>query len=126
MDRLRIFISSTMKDLQPERDAVEKAISTFRFETVRAETIGAQPLSSREACLEMARECDIYIGIYGGRYGWIPPGDEFSVTEMYPRIDALPTMLNTPFLNSASTLPASTVNGRRKARLKLPNRRSRR
>jgi hypothetical protein len=82
VDRLKIFISSTMKDLQPERDAVEKAISTFRFETVRAETIGAQPLSSREACLEMARECDIYIGIYGGRYGWIPPGDQFSVTEM--------------------------------------------
>jgi len=39
-------------------------------------------MSSREACLEMARECDIYLGIYGARYGWVPPGDQVSVTEM--------------------------------------------
>ncbi|UCC65657.1 MAG: DUF4062 domain-containing protein, partial [Anaerolineae bacterium] len=30
----------------------------------------------------MARQCDIYLGIYGTRYGWVPPGDRVSVTEM--------------------------------------------
>lgn len=82
MDRLKIFISSTMTDLQAERQAVEQAIADLRLETVRAETLGSQPMSSRQACLEMARQCDIYLGIYGARYGWVPPGDHVSVTEM--------------------------------------------
>ena len=82
MDRLKIFISSTMKDLQAERQAVKQAIADLRLEAVRAETLGSQPVSSRQACLEMARQCDIYLGIYGARYGWVPPGDQVSVTEM--------------------------------------------
>ncbi len=82
MNRLKIFISSTMTDLQAERQAVEQAIAELRLEAVRAETLGSQPVSSREACLEMARQCDIYLGIYGARYGWVPPGDQVSVTEM--------------------------------------------
>ncbi len=82
MSKLRIFISSPMEDLQLERDAVEKATSGMRFEAVRAETIGARPKSPRETCLEMVRECDVYIGICGSRYGSIPPGQEVSVTEM--------------------------------------------
>lgn len=82
MNRLKIFISSTMTDLQAERQAVEQAIAELRLEAVRAETIGSQPVSSRQACLEMARQCDIYLGIYGARYGWVPPGDQVSVTKM--------------------------------------------
>lgn len=82
MDRLKIFISSTMTDLQAERQAVEQAIAELRLEAVRAETLGSQPMSSRQTCLEMARQCDIYLGIYGARYGWVPPGDQVSVTEM--------------------------------------------
>ena len=82
MDRLKIFISSTMTDLQAERQAVEQAIAELRLEAVRAETIGSQAVSSRQACLEMARQCDIYLGIYGARYGWVSPGDQVSVTEM--------------------------------------------
>jgi hypothetical protein len=82
VDRLKIFISSTMTDLQAERQAVEQAIANLRLEAVRAETLGSQPVPSRQACLEMARQCDIYLGIYGVRYGWVPPGDHVSVTEM--------------------------------------------
>ena len=35
--RLRIFISSTTKDLQPERDAVERAVAGLNLEAVRSE-----------------------------------------------------------------------------------------
>lgn len=49
LDRLRIFVSSTMEYLQPERDAVAEAISTFRFEALRAETRGgAAQVPSRD------------------------------------------------------------------------------
>ena len=71
LQRLRIFISSTTKDLQPERDAVERAIATLNLEAVRSEKVGSQSISPREACRIMAQECDVYLGILGGRYGYI-------------------------------------------------------
>jgi hypothetical protein len=77
-----VFISSTMRDLQAERDTIDKAISELHFEALRAETIGAQSVSPEEACLMMAQECDIYLGILGARYGTVPPGETISVTEM--------------------------------------------
>jgi hypothetical protein len=79
---IRVFISSTMKDLQPERDAVERALSSLDLETVRAETIGSQSVSPFEVSRTMAQECDIYLGLYGGRYGAIVPGDGRSITEI--------------------------------------------
>ena len=82
MERLSIFISSTMKDLQEERKVVDKAISQLRFQALRAETIGAQSVSPEEACLMMAQGCGIYLGILGGRYGYIPANESVSVTEM--------------------------------------------
>jgi hypothetical protein len=33
------------------------------MEAMRAETLGSQPMSSRQACLKMARQSDIYLGI---------------------------------------------------------------
>lgn len=82
MERLSIFISSSMKDLQEERKVIDNAISQLRFQALRAETIGAQSVSPREACTMMAQDCDIYLGILGGRYGYIPPNESVSVTEM--------------------------------------------
>jgi tetratricopeptide (TPR) repeat protein len=81
MDTLKVFISGTMRDLKKERDIVAEAVAGLRYQAVRAETLGAVDRSSREACLEMARQCDIYIGLYGDRYGWVPDGDTCSVTE---------------------------------------------
>jgi len=71
-----------MRDLQAERDTLDEAISELHFEALRAETIGAQSVSPEEVCLMMARECDIYLGILGARYGTVPPGETISVTEM--------------------------------------------
>jgi|GEM_PF-1824833 len=79
---IRVFISSTMKDLQPEREAVERALQSLNLETVRAETIGSQSASPYEVSLMMAQTCDIYLGIYGGCYGTIVPGDGRSITEI--------------------------------------------
>jgi hypothetical protein len=80
LQRLRIFISSTVTDLQPERDAVEKAIAGLHYEAVRSEKVGSQSISPREVCGIMAQECDVYLGILGGRYGYILPEGR-SVTE---------------------------------------------
>jgi hypothetical protein len=70
LQRLRIFISSTVDDLQPERDAVGQAIAGLNLEAIRSEKVGSQSISPREACRIMAQECDVYLGILGGRYGF--------------------------------------------------------
>jgi hypothetical protein len=81
MDTLIVFISGTMRDLKQERAIVAEAVAGLRYQAMRAETLGAVDRSSREACLEMARQCEIYVGLYGDRYGWIPDGDTCSITE---------------------------------------------
>ncbi|MBN2394514.1 MAG: DUF4062 domain-containing protein [Anaerolineae bacterium] len=79
---IRVFVSSTIKDLQPERDVVARALQSLDLEVVRAENIGSQSASPYEVSLMMEQQCDIYLGIYGGRYGSIVPGDGRSITEI--------------------------------------------
>lgn len=80
MDKLKIFINGTQDDLQPERQAVADAIRALGHEPVMAETYGAQPMPSLTAIREMIDRADIYIGVYGARYGWKMDGG-VSVTE---------------------------------------------
>jgi hypothetical protein len=79
---LKIFLSSTMKDLGPEREIAARAVEALHLEALRAETFGARPGTPADVCMEMVRECDVFIGIYGGRYGYAPQGQSPSVTEL--------------------------------------------
>jgi hypothetical protein len=83
MSQLNIFVSGTIDDMLAERNAIGTAIESLRLDAVRAETQYSSERSSREECLRMARECDVYLGVYNpARYGWTIPGDGISVTEM--------------------------------------------
>ena len=86
MDKLRIFISSTMQDLQSERKAVTDAINKNRFwQSVNAESFVARSESPREVCLEEIRKSHIYIGIFKNCYGYIPKNNNpegYSVTAL--------------------------------------------
>jgi hypothetical protein len=82
MEQLEVFISSTQKDLQAERDRAEDVIADLGHDCLRAETFSAPGVSPEEACREMASRCDIYIGIFGSRYGDKMPGPGCSATEM--------------------------------------------
>jgi hypothetical protein len=83
MNTLKIFVSGTMVDLRPERDAVARAIASLRLEAVRAETEFSEDSPSRDKILTMARECDMYPGLYNQtRYGWTIPQDGISATEL--------------------------------------------
>ena len=73
MEKLKVFISSTMDDLQEERMAVADAINKNIFwEAKYAESFTARAESPREVCLEEVRKSHIYIGIFKDRYGYIP------------------------------------------------------
>lgn len=83
MHTLNIFISGTIEDQRGERAAVADAIASLRLYPTRAETQYSSERCSRDECLRMVRECDVYLGVYNPtRYGWVIPSDGISVTEL--------------------------------------------
>jgi Domain of unknown function (DUF4062) len=77
----RIFISSVMRDFAAERAAAKEAVLGLRQTPVMAEDFGAQPRSSQMACLDGVRNCDVYVGIFGSRYGYVAPSSGLAATE---------------------------------------------
>jgi hypothetical protein len=75
-------MSGTQEDMVEERNAVDAAIRRLHHNPVRAETMGSQARPSREAILKAVRDCDVYIGVFDGRYGWIVPDLDISATQL--------------------------------------------
>lgn len=74
ISHLRVFISSTM-DLKSERDAVTDVINQLEQIPVRMEFFTARSQSPEEVCLEEVSKCDLYVGIFGKKYGFVPGED---------------------------------------------------
>jgi hypothetical protein len=68
-DGMRVFISSVRRELEEERDALPGLISALGHTPVRFEDFTAQPMPSREACLEGVASASVYLLILGPRYG---------------------------------------------------------
>lgn len=67
---VRIFVSSTWLDLQPEREAVEKVLHRMKdTDFAGMEYFGSRPETTRETSLKQLEASDIYVGIFGQRYG---------------------------------------------------------
>jgi Domain of unknown function (DUF4062) len=79
--RLRIFVSSTMKELASARAAARSALERLRLIPVLFE-LGARPYPPRDLYLAYLRQSDVFIGIYGQQYGWIAPDQEISGSEL--------------------------------------------
>lgn len=72
MENIKVMVSSTVKDLLDERDAIMKTFKEISF----VKLVGAEPLNDtpiagnpRVVTTEMARTCDLYILILGNRFG---------------------------------------------------------
>lgn len=66
----KIFISSTWRDLQPERKAVEAVVHRLReTEFVGMEYFGSRPETTLRASLDEVDRSQVYVGIFGARYG---------------------------------------------------------
>jgi predicted ATPase len=66
--RLRVFVSSTLEELAPERRAAREAITGLRLSPVFFES-GARPYPSRDLYQGYLAQSDIFIGIYWQSYG---------------------------------------------------------
>lgn len=78
----KIYISSTYEDLKKEREAAAKAVRRLGHQPVYMEDYVAGPQQPVEKCLQDVRRCDIYIGIFAWRYGFIPDGYDKSITHL--------------------------------------------
>ena len=78
--RLRVFVSSTLKELAAERRVVRAAIEGLRLAPVMFE-LGARPHPPRDLYRAYLEQSDVFVGLYGERYGWIAPGEEISGLE---------------------------------------------
>ncbi len=77
-----VYISSTFMDLQSERQAAYQAVRRLRHDAVAMEDYVAADERPLERCLADVRRCDIYVGLFGWRYGYVPPGRSRSITEL--------------------------------------------
>jgi predicted ATPase len=78
--RVRVFVSSTLQELAPERAAARQAISRLRLTPVLFE-LGARPHPPRDLYQAYLAQSDIFLGVYWQRYGWVAPGMEISGLE---------------------------------------------
>lgn len=69
---LRVFVSSTMKDLANERAAVVQELTRLNFQPVNAESILPTGGGSWNVIEAEIAECDVFVLILGETYGWVP------------------------------------------------------
>ncbi len=78
----KIYLSSTWSDLSEVRENVYKTLRKGGFDVIAMEDYVAADNRPADKCLEDVRGCDLYIGLFAWRYGYIPSGDNKSITEM--------------------------------------------
>src|SRR6266704_661005 len=78
--RVRVFVSSTLDELAPERAAAREAITQLRLTPILFES-GARPYPPRELYRAYLSQSDIFVGLYWQRYGWVAPTMQVSGLE---------------------------------------------
>jgi len=67
---VQVFVSSTWLDLQPERAAVAQVLQRLReTKFIGMEFFGSRDETNRVASLNEVDRSQVYVGIFGGRYG---------------------------------------------------------
>ena len=77
-----VYLSSSHLDLVEHRKAVLDALQTAGLECIAMEHYAAVDRRPLEHCRADVRRCDLYIGIFAHRYGFVPEGESASITEL--------------------------------------------
>ncbi|HJR44622.1 MAG TPA: DUF4062 domain-containing protein [Actinomycetota bacterium] len=90
--RLRVFVSSTLNELAPERQVAKAAIAALKLTPVLFE-LSARAHGPRALYRAYLDQSHIFIGIYWQNYGWIAPDmgisgieDEFDLAAGKPKL----------------------------------------
>lgn len=77
----RVMVSSTISDLEKERDAVDRALRQLNLTRIGLETFGSAPRPAKVISALLAEQCDIFVLIIGERYGYMIESEKMSVVE---------------------------------------------
>lgn len=72
---MRVYLSSTFRDLVEERKAALDAIRRLGHQPVSMEDYGAASGPPVQKCVRDVEGCDLYVGVLGWCYGSLVPGD---------------------------------------------------
>jgi tetratricopeptide (TPR) repeat protein len=81
----RIYVSSTYGDLREHREEVYRTLRKLGHVVVAMEDYVAADQRPLERCLADVAACDLYVGIFAHRYGYVPEHDNpkgRSITEL--------------------------------------------
>lgn len=78
---MKTFLSSTFIDLIDHRQSAAEAMKRLGQHVGRMEVFGARPEEPMAASLNEIDACDVFVGVYAHRYGYIPDGTTVSITE---------------------------------------------
>ena len=82
---MNVYISSTRLDLKKHIQAVTETLQRCGYNVEAMEKYHARDKRPREACEADVAKCDIYVGIFAWRYGYVPVKDNpkrKSITEL--------------------------------------------
>ncbi len=81
MHPLKIFISSTYTDLKDYREKAFVIVNRYKCVPLAMEFFMSQTKDPESVCEKEIKECDIFVGLYAHRYGYIPDGKAKSITQ---------------------------------------------
>jgi tetratricopeptide (TPR) repeat protein len=79
---MKVFISSTFEDLKEYREAAIEVVNRYKGVPLAMEFFMSQAQEPTKACEKEINECDVFVGIYAHRYGFIPGGETKSITQL--------------------------------------------
>lgn len=75
-------MSSTKDDLVAHRRAVLEAIGRLEHQAVAMEDYTSADQTPLDKCLADVARCGLYVGVFAHRYGYVPPGEQYCITEL--------------------------------------------
>jgi hypothetical protein len=79
---MKVYVSSTSKDLHEFRAGVIRTVLDLEHHPVAMENYGARTDTPVEKCLNDVRSCDLYVLLVAYRYGLVPQGYDHSITDL--------------------------------------------
>src|SRR5262245_54192077 len=78
----KVYISSTVLDLKEYRAAAALVVHTLNHRAVGMEYDSASEMRPLDQCLAAVRGCDVYLGLFAYRYGYVIPESKKSITRL--------------------------------------------
>ena len=72
---MKVYVSSTSEDLADHREQVNRIVRQSGHEAVAMEDYVATGRPPLDKCLQDVADCDVYVGLFAWRYGYIPRQD---------------------------------------------------